>query len=110
MALFYMAPIIQIITFFVIMSYMFANIIIPGIAYNKVFAIVFSYITCFVFSFITLKLSKKKIRLYLKGIFTLPFFMVTWIPINIMCLFVKEITWEKIKHTKKIDIESIIKS
>lgn len=110
MALFYMAPIIQIITFFVIMSYMFANIIIPGIAYNKVFAIVFSYITCVVFSFITLKLSKKKIRLYLKGIFTLPFFMVTWIPINIMCLFVKEITWEKIKHTKKIDIESIIKS
>lgn len=110
MALFYMAPIIQIITFFVIISYMFANIAIPGIIFDKALSVVFSYVTCIMFSVLTLILKKKKVSKYLKGIFSFPFFMITWIPINIMCLFIKDIKWEKINHSKNIDIESVIKS
>lgn len=109
MAIFYMAPIIQIITFFVMISYMFYNIISPGVAVSKIIAIISSYVTCVIFSIITLILKKKKVGDYVKGILTLTFFMLTWIPINIVCLFVKDVKWEKIKHERKVKIESIVK-
>lgn len=109
MALFYMAPIIQILSFFVIVFYMFWNIFEPGIFIGKVFAIIASYVTCVAFSVATLLLTKRKIKKYIKGIFTLPFFILTWIPINIVCLFVKEIKWEQIKHQRKVEVESIVK-
>mgnify|MGYP004526526209 FL=1 len=109
MALFYMAPIIQILSFFVIVFYMFWNIFEPGIFIGKVVTIITSYVTCVVFSVATLLLTKRKIKKYIKGIFTLPFFILTWIPINIVCLFVKEIKWEQIKHQRKVEVESIVK-
>ena len=88
---------------------MFRNIFEPGIFIGKVVTIIASYVTCVAFSIVTLLLTKRKIKKYIKGIFTLPFFILTWIPINIVCLFVKEIKWEQIKHQRKVEVESIVK-
>ena len=42
------------------------------------------------------------------GIILFPIFMLTWLPINIKCIFAKESTWKEIKHSRNIDIQELI--
>jgi hypothetical protein len=51
---------------------------------------------------------KKKLKNIFKGMFTLSIFMLTWVPINIVCIIKKDFYWEPIKHTRKLDINSVI--
>ncbi len=44
----------------------------------------------------------------LHGIFLFSIFMITWIPINAMCLFKKELKWVPIEHNKKVKLEAIL--
>ena len=52
-------------------------------------------------------LDGKPIKPMIKGFFTYPLFMGTWILINIKCLFKRETTWEKIDHVRNIKIEDV---
>ena len=51
---------------------------------------------------------KKKLKNIFKGMFTLSIFMLTWVPINIICILKKDFYWEPIKHIRKLDINSVI--
>jgi len=42
------------------------------------------------------------------GIILFPIFMLTWLPINIKCIFAEESTWKEIKHSRNIDIQELI--
>ena len=44
---------------------------------------------------------------YWKGIIFFPLFILTWLPINIICLFKKDLKWEEIKHDRSIKLEEI---
>lgn len=109
MSLFYMAPVIQILTFISIFAFCIYNITDLNAIITKLIILVVSYAFCVFFSIMTLLLKKKKVSKYMSGIFMLAFFMITWIPINIICLFTKNIKWDKIKHNKRVKIESIVK-
>ena len=52
---------------------------------------------------------KKKITDVITGILFYTIFIITWIPINCISLFKKEIKWEEIKHTRSIDVNEVIK-
>lgn len=52
-------------------------------------------------------LDGKPIRPMVKGFFTYPLFMGSWIIINIKCLFKRETTWEKITHNRSIKIDDV---
>ena len=52
-------------------------------------------------------LDKKPIKPMIKGFFTYPLFMGSWIIINIKCLFKRETTWEKIVHNRSIKIDEV---
>ena len=52
-------------------------------------------------------LDKKPIKPMIKGFFTYPLFMGSWIIINIKCLFKRETTWEKITHNRSIKIDDV---
>ena len=52
-------------------------------------------------------LDGKPIKPMIKGFFTYPLFMGTWILINIKCLFKRDTTWEKIDHVRNIKIEDV---
>ena len=52
-------------------------------------------------------LDGKPIKPMIKGFFTYPLFLGSWIIINIKCLFKRETTWEKINHVRDIKIAEV---
>ena len=56
---------------------------------------------------IVMALDKKPIRPMIKGLFTYPFFMGSWLLINFKCLFKRETSWEKIDHVRTIKISDV---
>ena len=50
----------------------------------------------------------KPLKPMLKGFFTYPLFMGSWIVINIKCLFKRQTKWEKITHNRDIKINEVI--
>ncbi len=53
-------------------------------------------------------LEKKPIKPMIKGILCYPFFMGSWIIINIKCLIKPNTKWEKIQHVRDINIKEVI--
>ena len=53
-------------------------------------------------------LEKKPIKPMLRGILCYPFFMGSWIIINIKCLIKPNTKWEKIQHVRDINIKEVI--
>ena len=47
-------------------------------------------------------LDGRKIKPMAKGLLCYPLFLLTWILINFKCLFVRNVTWEKINHVRNI--------
>ena len=60
-------------------------------------------------SILTIKLSNKSVKAALKGVVMFMVFILSWIPINIICLFKKTVVWEEIKHSRSISLDSIKK-
>ena len=52
-------------------------------------------------------LDGKPIKPMIKGFFTYPLFMGSWLLINFKCLFKRETTWEKITHNRSIKIDEV---
>lgn len=114
MSLFFLAPVTQVVGLLLTGLLMLYNLI--GIRLNDIFAFMFAYrylffILTYLLSIATaifiVKYNKKQVKNILSGIITFPIFILTWIPINIVCLFTKTIKWEPIKHTRDISIDNI---
>lgn len=115
MAIFFFAPVFQIISFAVILLTGFfkvlnfnSSFVINMLYNNKLISVVLGYVVSILLSIIVIAIDNKRIQNVIKGIFTLSIFMLTWIPINIMCIKKKEIVWEPINHTRNIDINTIV--
>lgn len=115
MAIFFFAPIFQLISFGIIVVTVIFNVfdfensmLINTLCSNKMFSLILGYIISVLLSLIVVIMDKRKIKNIFKGIFTLSIFMITWIPINISCILKKEFLWEPIKHTRNINIKSVI--
>ena len=52
-------------------------------------------------------LDGRSIKPMIKGLFTYPLFMGSWLLINFKCLFKRETTWEKINHGRNIKIADV---
>ena len=52
-------------------------------------------------------LDGKPLKPMIKGFFTYPLFMGSWLLINFKCLFKRETSWEKITHNRSIKIEEV---
>ena len=108
--IFCISPIIQVIS----MVTCIIPLLLDFIIYENfnLEAIILSLITTYLISILVavlaIKLNKKEVKLYIKGILTLPIFILSWIPINIYAIFKRDINWEPIKHTRTISIENII--
>lgn len=51
--------------------------------------------------------NKKKPEDIISGIFLFSLFILSWIPINIVCIVKKYNKWEEIKHTRKVKINEL---
>jgi cellulose synthase/poly-beta-1,6-N-acetylglucosamine synthase-like glycosyltransferase len=66
-----------------------------------------SYLAITALAFITMVLEKKSSPHLLKGVVTFWFFLMTWIPINIFCLFKHSTVWDEIKHGRNIQFSDL---
>lgn len=77
---------------------------------SKIISILIWYIASLALSIVAIKIRKKHILPYIKGIITLPVFVLSWIPINILAIFSrkKQNAWEKIEHTRDVTIDKML--
>lgn len=69
--------------------------------------LIFSYVTCTGIALAVLLLEGKNLRRMWKGIFSFWILIMSWIPINAICLFRKQTIWHPIQHNRTIRIEEI---
>ena len=58
---------------------------------------------------LALVMDKRSLKRMWKGILLYPFFMASWTVLNVVCLFKKDVEWEKIEHVKNVSIEEMPK-
>jgi cellulose synthase/poly-beta-1,6-N-acetylglucosamine synthase-like glycosyltransferase len=116
MLLSFMAPFIQILaTILTVVLFVFKilNIQLYDVfSYMYAYGIIFfaaSYIANIILNIFIVKYNKKSVKEILSGILLFTIFMLTWIPINFICIFKKDLTWEPIKHSRNVDIDEIKK-
>lgn len=56
---------------------------------------------------VVMLIDKRPIKKMLKGLILYPLFLGSWLLINFKCLFKRDTTWEKIEHSRKIDISNV---
>ncbi|MEM1484241.1 glycosyltransferase family 2 protein [Oscillospiraceae bacterium PP1C4] len=66
-----------------------------------------SYLTTVAMAILIILIEKKKNRKLIKGIVGYWLFIMSWIPINILCFFKKSLVWNEIKHTRSIELKEI---
>jgi len=67
----------------------------------------FSYIACLAISLFVILIERKNVLKLLKGIIAYWFFILSWLPINIICICKKQTEWIQIEHTRDIKINEL---
>lgn len=107
-----LAAFVQVLSALIVIIALIEKIITTEITFTitGILAMLISYLgTLVVTMFVTLY-NKKSIFSMLPSLILFTFFLFTWIPINIVSLFKKNVKWQHIGHDKNINIDDIIKS
>lgn len=64
--------------------------------------LILSYFLLVITALVTLIVEKRSVKKMIKGIITYPFFMASWLLINFVSLFKRDVKWSKIEHSQKI--------
>lgn len=114
MALVYMGPLMQLLSFaaallagVIELLEMRGDVFTANDALTTLISAGAAYGLGIFFEALVLAINKKKIYRLLPGIFLFFFFMLTWIPINIVCFCRRQTKWEEIKHDRNISISEI---
>ncbi len=70
-------------------------------------ALVTPLIIGMLFRILVLKVNKKNVWDNIGGVLLFDLFVFSWIPVNIISIFMKNCNWEQIKHDRNINIENI---
>lgn len=115
MSLFFLAPVVQVLSFALIILLMIYSVldiqvsdIMKFLYDNKIFSLILGYGGSILISIFVVLVEKKKVKNTFKGMLTLSIFMITWIPINVVCLIKRDYVWEPIEHHRTVEIESIV--
>ncbi len=113
--LIFFAPIIQIVSFslttILILFQMYGIKLDDIFSYYFLLGIFFfltTYLIGVIINMYIIKYNKHKIKESISGIFLFSFFIYTWVPINFLCLFKKNIVWESVSHTRNVKINELI--
>ena len=69
--------------------------------------LLFSYVSGVIISLFVLGYNKRDFRRVISGIAMFTIFILSWVPINISCLFRKNTKWDEIKHTRSVSTNEI---
>ncbi len=116
MSLIYLGPLMQVLAFFLLL--LLITFRLCGIYLHDIFSYFFAYgwlyfiityVLGIIVDIIVLRLKHKKVKSVLSGMFLFVLFVLTWIPINIICLIKRPNKWDEIKHTRNVKINDIVK-
>lgn len=106
----YIGPLVQLlcfVEFIALIIFRIVNIklydIFSSLYSYGIFFLVLTYISGVIVSIFVVQYNKRKSRDVISSIALFALFILTWIPINIMCVFKKDMKWEAIKHNRSID-------
>ena len=116
MLLSFMAPYIQVLatllTIVLILFKIFDVKLYDVFSYMYAYGLLFfllTYIGNVIINLFVVKYNKKSVKEIMSGILLFSLFMLTWIPINFICLFKKDLAWEPIKHKRGMGIDEVKK-
>lgn len=107
--MFLIAPYMQILSFVLMAALLVFKLL--GIELYDIFSYFFnlgmwcfliSYLLCALFSALVIKYYDNSVIKNLHGIFLFSIFIITWIPINIVCMFKNNVTWTPIEHGQNL--------
>ncbi len=113
--MFSFAPYIQVLGVCLSIALFFFYIF--GIELNDIFSYFFSLgYVCFIIGYLSDIIMNMFVVLYYKrdledaihGILLFLVFFLTWIPINAICLFKKDLKWVEISHSRKASIDNLV--
>ena len=90
---------------------------ILGIELNDLFSYFFSlgyvcfmigYLCCIIMNMFVILYYKRDIETTMHGILLFMVFLMSWIPINIICLFKKDLKWVEIEHNRKANMDTLL--
>ena len=107
-----LAAIVQVLSMIIVLAGLIERMITTKVVFSLVGIIGFllSYLATLIVTLFVTIYNKKSISAMLPSLILFTLFMLTWIPINIVCLFKKNVGWKHIGHSKSVNIEDIIKS
>ena len=90
---------------------------ILGIELNDLFSYFFSlgyvcfmigYLCCIIMNMFVILYYKRDIETTMHGILLFMVFLMSWIPINIICLLKKDLKWVQIEHNRKANMDTLL--
>ena len=111
----YICPIVQVVSFVALLTGIIIDLIYYSLAdfvtiyiINNALSLIISYLSFVLLSLFVVLYNKHKVKDFLSGILLFIAFILSWLPINIVCLFKKKVSWSPIMHTNNISINEII--
>ena len=107
-----LAAIVQVISIIVVLAGFIERMITTRVVFSiiGVLGFIVSYVGTLLVSMFVAIYNKKSIDAMLPSLILFSLFMLSWVPINVVCLFKKNIQWQHIGHNKDVNIDDIIKS
>ena len=115
MFMIYLGPLMQVLGFISLVWLIIFRIV--GVNLHDIFSTFFAldwlcfaigYIVNVLLCLFVLYYKHKKVSNIISGLILFPVFIITWIPINIVCLFKKQTKWEEITHNRDIKITDVM--
>lgn len=112
-----LAPLTQIVYFVmsaIVTIYYFASVDIVSytrlfFSYYDIASVALTYLVQVAIALVGVMLAGKKALPYTVSALMFPFFILSWLPLNIVCLFSRNITWEPIAHRRALSLSSVLK-
>ena len=107
-----LAAIVQVISALIVIGGFIEKAITTKVVFSVVGIVGFivSYLGTVIVSLFVTIYNKKSVTAMTSSLILFTIFMLTWVPINIVSIFKKNVNWKSIGHNKNINIDDIIKS
>lgn len=107
MSMNFIAPVIQVIClleFVALILFRIFNVklydIFSTLFSSGIIFLLLTYISGVITSIFVIKYNRRKSKSVISAIALFALFILTWVPINVLCLFKKNLKWEEIKHQR----------
>ena len=114
MSMNFISPIMQVlclVEFIVLILFRIFNIplydIFSRMYSSGMFFMFLAYFSGVIMSIFVIKYNKRKAKKVISAIVLFALFILTWVPINFICLFKKDMVWEEIKHKRSADVNLV---